>query len=253
MTIYRQAARLAETLPAMKIASAAREIASIPADGVTKAKLEAAWGTAATKPSIAEFCAVAAQASLSGGEIAAALRAASETMNLVRNENQVDLIWTGPQTSAIPVRRNEQAMCELIDGAKKELFIVSFVAVNAKNVYASINKAISRGVKVSFLAESSIENGGTLDTSDPVTILHEKFPSATCYRWSCTGSAKKHCVHVKCAVADGGVALVTSANLTGAAMDTNMELGVLIRSKEIAGKLAAHLTALVDENIIKAI
>ena len=253
MTIYQQAARIARSLPPERINVAAHKIASIPTGGVTKAKLEAAWGTAAAKPSVVEFCAVAAQAGLSGGEIAAALRAASEAMNLARDENQVDLIWTGPQTSAIPVRRNEQAMCELIDGAKKELFIVSFVAVKAENVYAAIDKAISRGVKVSLLAESSIENGGTLDTSDPVAILHKKFPSATCYRWSCTGSTKKHCVHVKCAVADGEVALVTSANLTGAAMDSNMELGVLIRSKEIAGKLASHLAALVDENIVKAI
>ena len=252
MTIYRQAARLAETLPAMKIASAARGIASIPLGGVTKAKLEAAWGTAAAKPSVAEFCAVAAQAGLSGGEIAAALRAASEAMNLARDENQVDLIWTGPQTSAIPVRRNEQAMCELIDGAKNELFIVSFVAVNAANVYASIDKAIDRGVNVSFLAESSKEHGGTQE-KDHIAVLHKKFPSATCYRWSCTGGTKKHCVHAKCAVADGEVALVTSANLTGAAMDANMELGALIRSKEIAGKLAAHLAALVEENIIQAI
>lgn len=252
MTFFETVAELAAEIPVGKMKSAARKIEEIPEGGVTGKKVLSAWGTAADKPIVKEFCSAAESACLSGKEIATALRAACETASSVKRKNQVDLIWTGPQTSAIPVRRNEQAMCELIDGAKKELFIVSFVAVNAEKVYEAIDKAIDRGVKVSFLAESSKEHGGTQE-KDHIAVLHKKFPSATCYRWSCTGGTKKHCVHAKCAVADGEVALVTSANLTGAAMDTNMELGALIRSKEIAGKLAAHLAALVDENIIKAI
>ncbi len=252
MTIYESAARLVSELPLAKVEAVARQIAKIPDGGVSAVKLESAWGTSAVKQLVKDFCTAAAVSGLSGKEIAAALFAAGETMRKVRSETQIDLIWTGPQTTAIPVRRNEQALCELIDGAKKELFIVSFVAVNAENIYASIDKAISRGVKVSFLAESSKEHGGTLGDGH-IEMLHNKFPGAVCYRWSVPGNAKIHRVHAKCAVADGEVALVTSANLTGAAMDTNMELGVLIRSKEIAGKLASHLAALVDENIIKVI
>ena len=252
MTIYESAARLVSELPLAKVEAVARQIAKILDGGVSAVKLESAWGTSAVKPLVKDFCTAAAESGLSGKEIAAALFAAGETMRKVRSETQIDLIWTGPQTTAIPVRRNEQALCELIDGAKKELFIVCFVAYKAENIYTSLENALRRGVEVSFLAESSKAHGGTLD-DDQVEAFHKKFPDATCYRWNVSGDGKKRCVHAKCAVADGEVALVTSANLTGAAMDVNMELGVLIRSKEIAGKLASHLAALVDENIIKAI
>lgn len=252
MTVYERAAKLASELPLVKVVAAARQIAKIPDGGMSAVKMAAAWGTSASKPVVKDFNAAVVQAGLSGKEIAAALYAAGETMRKIKAETQIDLIWTGPQTTAIPVRRNEQALCELIDSAQRELFIVSFVAYKAEKVYAAMKKAIDRGVKVSFLVEASKEHGGTLEI-DPVKTLKEKFPTATYYRWESADSTKKRCVHAKCAVADGDVALVTSANLTGAAMDDNMELGILIRSREIAGKLAAHLKALAVENIIKEI
>ena len=252
MTVYERAAKLASELPLVKVVAAARQIAKIPDGGVSAVKMAAAWGTSASKPVVKDFNAAAVQAGLSGKEIAAALYAAGETMRKVKVETQIDLIWTGPQTTAIPVRRNEQALCELINAAKEELFVVSFVTFWVESVFSALGNAISRGVKVSFLVEASKEHGGTLGT-DPAKTLKEKFPAATYYRWETTDSAKKRRVHAKCAVADGETALVTSANLTGAAMEDNMELGVLIRSREIAGKLAAHLKALAVENIIKEI
>ena len=49
-------------------------------------------------------------------------------------------------------------------------------------------------------------------------------------------------MHVKTAVADSRVAFLTSANLTEAALERNMELGVLIRS----GTLPAAIDRLID-------
>ena len=49
-------------------------------------------------------------------------------------------------------------------------------------------------------------------------------------------------MHVKAAVADSRVAFLTSANLTEAALERNMELGVLIRG----GTLPASIDRLID-------
>ena len=49
-------------------------------------------------------------------------------------------------------------------------------------------------------------------------------------------------MHVKAAVADSRVAFLTSANLTEAALERNMELGVLIRG----GHLPAAIDRLID-------
>jgi cardiolipin synthase A/B len=49
-------------------------------------------------------------------------------------------------------------------------------------------------------------------------------------------------MHVKAAVADSRVAFLTSANLTEAAPERNMELGVFIRG----GRLPAAIDRLID-------
>jgi phosphatidylserine/phosphatidylglycerophosphate/cardiolipin synthase-like enzyme len=37
-----------------------------------------------------------------------------------------ELVWTGPATSVVPVRRTEQVLSDLIDGAERKLTIMSF-------------------------------------------------------------------------------------------------------------------------------
>lgn len=136
-------------------------------------------------------------------------------------------------------------------GASRNMF-VSFVAYKADKIYTAIRSAIERGVHVSFLTEASKENGGSLDV-DPTVALKKKFPEAEFYRWENPDLAHPAVVHVKCAIADECNALVTSANLTGAAMEKNMELGLMIASRRVAGRMSAHFAALVTEHILKKI
>jgi phosphatidylserine/phosphatidylglycerophosphate/cardiolipin synthase-like enzyme len=48
-------------------------------------------------------------------------------------------------------------------------------------------------------------------------------------------------MHVKAALAGHHTALVTSANLTGAALLRNMELGLLIKRGPVSAALATHI------------
>ena len=57
-------------------------------------------------------------------------------------------------------------------------------------------------------------------------------------------------VHAKCAVADSKLAFITSANLTTAAMERNMELGMLIRGGSVPQQLRQHLAALVNTKVV---
>ena len=123
-------------------------------------------------------------------------------------ENAVDILWTGPATTAVPVRRMEQSLCELIDSAREKVLIVSFVAYKAEKVYLAIRSAIERGVRVSFLTEASKEHGGSLDV-DPADLLKKKFPEAEFYLWNNVDPSHPAVVHAKCAIADESRALVT--------------------------------------------
>ena len=248
-SVYEIISKIASELPSDCIRIAAKHFVSgIPCDDAV-----AIWGhSLAQKKLIADFGKAAKTSGLSSGEIASALVAAAATADRFFSENTMDILWTGPTTPAVPVRRMEQALCELIDSAQEKLLVVSFVVYKADKVYTAIRSAIERGVHVSFLTEASKEHGGSLDV-DPSDTLKKKFPEADFYRWENPDTSHPAVVHVKCAIADERRALVTSANLTGAAMGNNMELGVLISSRRAASRMAAHFAALVNERILKKI
>ena len=247
--IYALVTKIVSELPTEYIQVAAKRILS-----KTDFKdIDSVWdGQLAQSKIINEFNVAAVSSGLSPKEIASALFAAAATADYFYAENKVDVLWSGPKSTTIPVRRMEQAFCELIESAERKLVVVSFVVYKADKIYNAIRDAIGRGVRVSFLTEASKEHGGSLDV-DPIKILRSKFSEADFYRWERSDSSQPAVVHVKCAIADEKVALVTSANLTGAAMEDNMELGLMVFNRHAVGRIANHFSALITENVIKKV
>jgi cardiolipin synthase len=58
-------------------------------------------------------------------------------------------------------------------------------------------------------------------------------------------------LHAKAVVADDEVVFVTSANLTEAALDRNIELGVLIRDRAFALSIGGYFRSLIDRDLLK--
>lgn len=185
----------------------------------------------------------------SGKEVAAALRGASATAQHISAIGTTELVWTGPTTGVVPVRRTEQVICEVIESAFVELFVVSFVAHRAEFVVRSLQSAHERGVRISILLEADKEHGGKL-AFDSVRQLRRELPQAEFYSWSQSDFESRGSVHAKCAVADGKCAFVTSANLTGAAMERNMEVGILVKGGNVPVQLASHLKELVKRKFV---
>lgn len=162
------------------------------------------------------------------------------------NENTSELVWTGPSTGIVPIRKTEQVLIELIEHSLHDLFIVSYVAYKATSILGALKSATKRGVRVSVLMELSKTKGGAI-TFDSIAKVQDAVPSAEIYVWDENADAQDEigAMHAKCAVADGKYAFITSANLTGAAMNRNMELGVSFAMGTIPTKLQLHLQALV--------
>jgi cardiolipin synthase A/B len=185
------------------------------------------------------------------GEIAGFARGASAAFELNRSQSSAEFVWTGPKTSQVYPRRSEQVLLDLIREAKSELLLVSFVTINVGNIYEQLNAAIAQSVKVSVLLESSKQRGGRLD-KDQVAQMQNIVPNAKFYRWIDRSSEFiDGCVHAKIFVADRSAALITSANLTGNAMEKNMEAGVLVRGGRIPTSVSAHFDELIQRGVIK--
>ena len=190
-------------------------------------------------------------------EVASAFRAAAQVVSLMETRGALELVWTGPKTGLIPTRQTEQVMLEVIDSARSDLFLVSYVFFNTPSIVSALNTAIARGVIIKALLEPSMEHGGTVHTNG-IKAMHEVVADASIYTWDDdlekkSGTYLGSSVHAKCVVADRKLAFITSANITMAALERNMELGVLIRGGSEPERLHDHLEALVKTGIIKPV
>lgn len=187
---------------------------------------------------------------LPGDVVAGILIGAAHTKLQAQSNSSVELVWTGPTTPFVATRRTEQVLVDLIQRAKSELFIVSFVAYDVPSVIAAINAAIDRGVETRILVEASSTHGGSLRV-DPAATMRNCVPSALLYAWTDRSHPFTHGkVHAKVAVADEHIAFLTSANLTGYALEKNMEAGTLVTGGHVPPSLRAHLHALIETRTI---
>lgn len=193
------------------------------------------------------------RAGASGQVMAGMLMGASLARRKAQHETEIELVWTGPTTPFVPTRRTEQVLLDLIRSARHELFLVSFVAYDVPSVIGELNAASARGVAVRILLEASYAHGGSLSV-DPAATMRALVPSALLFTWDEKADPFiKGRVHAKVAVADSTVAFLTSANLTGYALERNMEAGVVIHGGPIPVSLHSHLHALIETKIISRI
>lgn len=186
---------------------------------------------------------------ISANELASMLLASSHVYSKTMGEQSTELVWTGPATPNVSARRTEQALLQVINAAEHALFITSFVAYDVSTIVKALNSANDRGVIVSMLLELSLGHGGSI-TFDSIGKMKALVPSARLYAWRDKNDQfSDGRVHAKVAVADESICFITSANLTGHAMEKNMEMGVLIHGA-VASQVHAHLTALVDMNVV---
>jgi cardiolipin synthase len=178
------------------------------------------------------------------------LRAAEHIHTRMTDQQTTELVWTGPRTPFVSPRRTEQALLEVINGATWSLFLTSYVAYDIANVVRALNDATERGVQVHMLLERPRSDGGAI-SFDAMGRLRQAVLGAHFFTWEDAGNAAAGgSVHAKVAVADDETCFITSANLTGSAMERNMEAGVLIRGGELPRLLGSHLRALVETKIV---
>lgn len=191
---------------------------------------------------------------LSSSEIASALISASLTAELAASRGSIEMVWTGPSSNLVPIRHTEQVLREVIESAKIKLFIVSFVAYDVPSIHAALNKAIERGVAIDILIESSQSTHLKIQV-DSVPKMKSSVPKANIFIWDQSQSPQNAIgvVHAKCAVADECIAFITSANLTTAAMEKNVELGVLIKGGDLPARLDHHLRSLIVSDVFKRV
>ena len=193
---------------------------------------------------------------VAGAVVAAAMRAAASAAGAVRAEHKVSLVWTGPSTDAVRMRSTRSVLHTMVANATESLVLVSFVSYNIAELTAALGDAIDRGVEVTLILETPDDPGGPLviDPAHPFALIKD---TAHFYRWPLEAReaffAKAASLHAKCVIADRSSALITSANLTSAGINDNIELGVLIEAGPLPERLSQHLELLIESGTLEPV
>lgn len=187
--------------------------------------------------------------------LATMLGAIAYTIEQERAALSLEVVWTGPDLGALPVRLSGPVLEGLIAQSQESLWLVSYAVYNIPHIVTAIAAALDRGVNIRFIAEDA-------DPQMPFglakTLGPELMARSQVYQWPhdkrpLNARGKAAALHVKCAIADQQHILITSANLTDYALRLNMELGVLIHSAPVAKQVAQQFEAMIREGLLAKI
>lgn len=165
-------------------------------------------------------------------------------------EQQIELLWSGPApANRVPARRIDQVLYDLISGAKRDILLVTFAAYKVKLLTEALIAAARRGVSLRLVLEFEEASQNQLSMDALKAFPVELIASAEIYFWplemrECNEFGRPGRLHAKVAVIDEQ-ALLSSANLTDAAFNRNLELGALFSGGEIPDRLRAHFDELI--------
>lgn len=191
---------------------------------------------------------------MGGPAVAAALRAAAATADRMRTEQQVEIVWTGPKTDEVHARTTREALLEVIKAADHRLTLFSYAGYDVADVVDAVRARVDRGVRVRMVLETTKDSKGGLSV-DAAAAFGGLTGKCDFYVWPLERrqlhSDKSASMHVKAALADDHTVFITSANLTGAALLRNMELGLLVKRGPVPAALAAHVDALIAQKELR--
>jgi phosphatidylserine/phosphatidylglycerophosphate/cardiolipin synthase-like enzyme len=174
-----------------------------------------------------------------------------------REEQTIELVWTGPDAGAVPFRRTEQAILEVLDSAQHRITLVSYAVYSVPHVCEALVRAAHRGVKITVIVETPDKIAGQSEYSTLQALGPEVAGCSTVYYWPRekrrSHGAKVGILHVKCAVADGRWLFLSSANLTEYAFSINMELGVLMTGGRLPSQIEANFGLLIEMGVLARI
>lgn len=187
--------------------------------------------------------------------VALALLAAAKTAERYRGAESVSLIWTGPTSQQVSLRRTDQALLQVVNTAQQRLLIVSFAVYKIEPIRNAIVQAAERGVEIKICIEAPEPSEGKITYYTIQALGHRVVQNAKVYIWPLSKRPRDTqghhgSLHVKCAVADERLLFLSSANLTEYAFTLNMELGVLISGGKLPGYVAKHFEWLIEDSVL---
>lgn len=183
-------------------------------------------------------------------EAAAYLRGYAAAWTRRREETEARAVWSGPSTPGTPSRATAQVLTEVVGAAEHRFVAVTYSARWYAPLTAALSEAVARGVTVDIVVETLKGAGGLLSGSEPADAF-SRIPGLRVWHWPTDQRpAPGSRLHAKLAVADDRILFLSSANLTAASAERNIEAGILLNGGPMPGRIADHIRELQRRGVL---
>lgn len=194
------------------------------------------------------------------GSAAASWIRTVETM--VSRTPSVDLVWSGPEVQGLHARDTRRVYEELLGTAESSILVSSYAYFDGPRAFEILAQRLDSKpeLQVTLLLNIQRRRGDTTSADDLVRKFADRF-----WKMDWPGSSRPKVyydprslepegpagvLHAKAVVADGESVFITSANLTEAAFDRNIEMGLLVRDRMLAASISKHFRILIDRGLL---
>ncbi len=182
-----------------------------------------------------------------------------------RRVTKPDLVWSGPEVPGVHARDTRQVFEELLGSAKTSLWACTYAFFDGPKAFQVLAKNMDSNpsLAVTLLLNIQRSKGDSTAADQLVRKFADRF-----WKVEWPGTAKPRVyydpraldvegpgavLHAKAMVVDDMRVFVTSANFTEAALDRNIELGLLVRDRAMAASIKAHFQGLVESGILRSL
>ena len=200
-----------------------------------------------------------ARIGISGRSVAAWLRAVDQAAS---HAPVPDLVWSGPEVPGLHARDTRRVYEELIRNAERSVWMSTFAYFDGPRAFADLAQRMDAiaNLRVVLLLNIQRTRGNTTAADQLIRRFADRFwgtdwpgtsrPAVYYDPRSLEPDGPTGVLHAKAVVVDHEAVFITSANLTEAAFDRNIELGLLTRDRTLAASVATHFQGLIDVGLL---
>ena len=196
---------------------------------------------------------------ISGPAAAAWIRGVEEAISRTLRP---DLVWSGPEVPGVHARDTRQVYEELLGSAERSVWASTYAFFDGPKAFQVLAHRMTErtALRVTLLLNIQRKRGDTTAADQLVRKFTDRFwatdwpgksrPSVFYDPRALDLDGPTGVLHAKAVVVDDEAVFVTSANLTEAALDRNIEIGLLVRDRAIAASVSSHFRALIDRRLL---
>ena len=174
-----------------------------------------------------------------------------------------DFVWSGPEVAGLHARDTRRVYEELLGSAARSAWVTTYAFFDGPRAFEVLARRMDEtpGLAVTLLLNVQRKKGDTTDADHLVSRFADRFsteewpgsdrPQVFYDPRSLDLNGGAGVLHAKAVVVDDEAVFVTSANLTEAALDRNIEIGLLVRDRTLAATMTRHFTTLTKQSLLQ--